>query len=48
MVKAVLIGIGGGLALTGFWTLQDTYPIVAKVIVAVVAIPAIIWAVKGK
>jgi len=46
MFKALLIGIGGGLAIGGFWTLQDTYPVVAKVIVLVVSIPAIVWAVR--
>jgi hypothetical protein len=48
MYKAVLIGLGGGLALGGFWTLQDIYPFGAKVIVAIVGIPAILWAVKSK
>jgi hypothetical protein len=48
MYKAVLIGLGGGLALGGFWTLQDVYPFGAKVLVAIVGIPLIAWSAKGK
>ena len=48
MYKSVVIGLGGGLALGGFWTLQDTYPFAAKVIVAIVAIPLIAWSARGR
>lgn len=48
MVKAIAIGIGSGLALSGFWNLQDTHPIVANVIVIVLTVPFLLWALRLK
>ena len=48
MFKTLAIGIGGGLALGGFWNLQDTYPVVANVIVIVLTVPFIFWVLRLK
>lgn len=48
MFKAGLIGIVGGLALGGLWNLQDTYPIVANIVVLVLTVPFIFWVLRMK
>jgi hypothetical protein len=48
MYKSIAIGIGGGLALSGFWNLQDAYPIVANVVVLVLTVPFIFWVLRMK
>lgn len=48
MFKAIAIGIGGGLAINGFWNLQDTYPVVANVIVVALTVPFLVWVLRLK
>lgn len=45
---AVLIGIGLALAMNGFWSLQETAPVVAQVVAGVVGLSSLIWVVKAK
>lgn len=48
MFKAGAIGTVGGLALGGLWNLQDTYPIVANIVVLVLTVPFIFWVLRMK
>ncbi len=48
MFKTIVIGIVSGLALGGFWNLQDAYPIVANVIMLVLAVPFTFWVLRIK
>lgn len=48
MVKAIVLGLVGGLALGGLWNLQDTYPVVANILTILLAIPFTFWVLRIK
>jgi hypothetical protein len=48
MGKAIVFGLVGGLALGGLWNLQDTYPIVANIVIILLAVPLTVMALRIK
>lgn len=46
MLKAIVFGLVGGLALAGLWNLQDTYPEVANIVIILLAVPLTILALR--
>lgn len=48
MIKGIVFGLVGGLAIGGFWNLQDAYPVVANVVLLALFIPFLVWVLRTK
>jgi hypothetical protein len=46
VIKGIVFGLVGGLAIGGFWNLQDVYPAVANAVLIALSAVFLVWTLR--